>query len=202
MIAHVDWAFGPGLIAWPARAVFLVVLVAACISDLRDRRIPNKLVLVGLAMGLMWQSFGPAGTGLFDPARPGALGLGPALAGAAVAFAIFLILHLARAMGAGDVKLAAMLGAFFGLELLPQLVLSIFLVGGVLAGLRMLNSPRRRAVLTNLQLIFFERFAALGGGVGPRFDPSTDTADRLPYAFAISGGALLLAALCVSGAIS
>jgi prepilin peptidase CpaA len=193
---------GPALLAWAACAAMLVILAAACTTDLRDRRIPNKLVVVGLAVSLIWQSFGPTGAGLFHATQPGALGFGPALAGAAGAFAIFLILHLARAMGAGDVKLGAMLGAFFGIELLPRLVLSIFLVGGVLAGLRMLNSQRRRAVLANLQLIFFERFAALGGGVGPRFDPSTDTADRLPYAFAISGGALLLASLCMSGVIS
>jgi prepilin peptidase CpaA len=196
------WSSGPAFIVWFVRIALVGLLVAVCVTDLRGRRIPNLLVALGLAFSMVWQAFGPTGSGLFDSEQPGALGLGAALAGAIAAFAVFLVLHLTRTMGAGDVKLMAMLGAFFCLELLPQLVLCVFLMGGLLAALRMLNAERRRTVLANLQLILFERIATPAGTAGPRFDPATDTADRLPFALAISGGALLLATLCLTGVIA
>ena len=187
---------------WAMRGTVLLLLAAICMNDLRSRRIPNRLVLAGLLIALAWQALGPAGAGLFHPVAPGALGLSSSLAGAAAAFAGFLLLYLMRTMGDGDVKLMAMLGAFFGLEPLPTLVLLVFLAGGVLVALRLFDGARRRAVFANLQLIILGRFTALSGaGVGPQFDPRTDSADRLPYAFAISGGALLLAALQLTGVI-
>lgn len=184
---------------WATRSVLLLLLVAICLSDFRVRRIPNELVLFGLAVALVWQALGSNGAGLFHTGSPGALGLAAALSGAAAAFAGFLVLYLTRTVGAGDVKLMAMLGAFFGLEALPGLVLLVFLAGGVLVALRLFDRARRRAVFANLQLIVFGRLAALGGGVGPQFDPRTDSADRMPFAFAISGGALLLGVLQLMG---
>ena len=188
---------------WATRGLLLLLLTAICISDFRFRRIPNRLVLAGLLAALAWQALGPAGAGLFHSEAPGALGITSALTGAATAFAGFLLLYLMRTMGAGDVKLMAMLGAFFGFEALPALVLLVFLTGGLLVALRLFDGARRRAVFANLQLILFGRLAALSsGGVGPQFDPRTDSADRLPYALAISGGALLLAALQLTGVIA
>jgi len=187
---------------WAMRGFLLLLLASICISDFRARRIPNRLVLAGLLVTLGWQAVGPAGAGLFHPETPGALGMESALAGAAVAFAGFLLLYVMRTMGAGDVKLMAMLGAFFGLQSLPALVLLVFLAGGALVTLRLFNGARRRAVCANLRLILFGRLAVLAGGVGPQFDPRTDSADRLPFALAISGGALLMAALQLMGGIA
>jgi len=190
------------VLLWAVRGALLLLLIAICRSDWRTRRIPNRLVLIGLAAGLAWQALAPAGSGLFDRDHPGALGAGMALAGAAVAFAGFFMLHLARMMGAGDVKLMTMLGAFFGMKTLPLLVVMVFLAGGVLVAARMLDGGRRRALAANLRLMAFGRLAAFSGSVGPQFDPRTDTADRLPFAFAIAGGALLVAALQLSGTIA
>lgn len=187
---------------WAMRGILLLLLASICLSDFRARRIPNRLVLAGLIAALGWQALGPAGAGLFDPVAPGALGASAAFAGTAAAFAGFLLLHLMRTMGAGDVKLMAMLGAFFGLDALPALVLMVFLCGGVLVAVRMFDGARRRAVGANLRLILFGRLAAFVGGVGPQFDPRTDSADRLPFALAIAGGALLLAALQLTGVLA
>jgi len=195
--------FAAQAMPWAMRGILLILLAAVCYSDFLARRVPNHLVLAGLLAAFAWQALGPAGGGLFHAESPGALGLVSALAGAAAAFAGFLLLYLMRTMGAGDVKLMAMLGAFFGFEALPVLVLLVFLAGGVLAALRLFDGARRRAVFANLQLILLSRFAALSGsGVGPQFDPRTDSADRLPYAFAIAGGALALAALQLTGVIA
>ncbi len=181
---------------WGTRFALAGLLVLVGVTDLRSRRIPNRPVAVGLAIALLWHALAPAGSGLFHRYDAGALGFGASAAGAAAAFAGFLVLYLARAMGAGDVKLMAMLGAVFGLGALPWLVLAVFAAGGLLVGARLLfDRERRRAVAANLRIILAERIAAITGAIGPRFDASRDTADRLPFGLAIAAGAMLLAVL-------
>ncbi|MBK8768703.1 MAG: prepilin peptidase [Burkholderiaceae bacterium] len=176
--------------------------MAICWSDWRSRRIPNRLVLVGLLSALAWQGLAASGSGLFGASYAGALGLRASSAGALVAFAGFLLLHWRRVMGAGDVKLMTMLGAIFGLQLLSLLVLLVFLAGAILVVVRLLDSDRRRASLANLRVILFGVRSAFGSGPRVRFDPRIDTADRLPFGLAIAAGATALALMQLSGAIA
>lgn len=81
--------------------VLIGALVLASVWDLLRQRIPNWLVLLGVVVGLSLQSM-----------SEGLQGLGQGLQGALVGFAIFLPLHIAGGMAAGDVKLMAMAGAF------------------------------------------------------------------------------------------
>jgi prepilin peptidase CpaA len=75
----------------------VALLGAACWTDLRERRIPNRLVLVVLAMGVAFVL----------AQRTGMAGLGRALAAGALGFAIWLPFYALRMLGAGDVKLFA-----------------------------------------------------------------------------------------------
>jgi prepilin peptidase CpaA len=193
VVAQSAWAL------WGVRLGVLVLLIGVCISDIRTRRIPNLLVGAGLCLAFAWQALGAKGAGLFAASGAGALGFGQAAGGAVAAFAAFLFLHAFRIMGAGDVKLMAFLGAVFGLAVLPWLILLVFAAGGVLAAVRLFDAERRRKLLGNLRLIAFGAASARGRAGGPRFDPVTDTADRLPFAVAIVAGALLLAAFQWSG---
>jgi prepilin peptidase CpaA len=81
----------------------LVLLALAVWQDLARRRIPNVLTLAGLACGIGLQSMWAGSSGFLN-----------ALAGAGVGLLCFLPLYLAKGMGAGDVKLMAAAGAFFG----------------------------------------------------------------------------------------
>lgn len=171
-------------------ATLALTLVMAIESDLRENRIPNVVVLLMLCGGVLLNAFGPANgrEGLFGH-FPGALGMGQALLGALVGLALFLPMYLSRAMGAGDVKLLAGLGAFSGPVEIISLALCILIAGGVLAVARMLLSGKSRAVLGNVKLV-------LGGLVGPTgrsFDPITQSAERMPYALAFAGGLLAYA---------
>ena len=196
------WVAAEPWLLWSVRVALVGLVALVSVSDVRYRRIPNSLVVAGLALALLWHGLAPAGAGLFERHHPGALGIGAALAGAGAAFAVFQVLHLARMMGAGDVKLMAMLGAFFGVGALPALVVLVFGAGGLLVAARLFDRERRRVLAANLRIMLFGRLAALTGGVGPRFDPARDTAERLPFGLAIAGGVLLLAALQCSGGLA
>ena len=76
-------------------AAFLVFAAAAAASDLRHRRVPNELVLIGLVLGLTH-------------------GVVMGLLGAAVGLGLLLPLFAARWIGGGDVKLLAEMGAWLG----------------------------------------------------------------------------------------
>lgn len=76
-------------------------VAVAALWDLTERKIPNRLVVVGLlvAMAAHVHSAGLAG-------------LGVALLGAVAGFALLFPMFALRQMGGGDVKLALTVGAF------------------------------------------------------------------------------------------
>lgn len=167
-------------------AALALAMAMAIESDLRARRIPNVLVLFLLAAGVTLNALGPANgrAGMFSQ-FPGALGAGTALLGALAGLALFLPLHGLRAMGAGDVKLLAGLGAFVGPAEIISLALCILVAGGLLSIVRMLWARNSRLVLSNV------KWALVSLGTGGRsFDPATQSADRMPYALAFAGGLL------------
>ncbi|MBI4891597.1 MAG: prepilin peptidase [Acidobacteria bacterium] len=103
-----------------AVAVFLGI--AACITDLRDRTVPNWIPVAALLAGLGYHMVAGGWRGF-------ALSAG----GAACGFAVFLPLYLLGGMGGGDVKLTAGFGALLGLPDLWQAVLWMCLAGGIAA---------------------------------------------------------------------
>jgi prepilin peptidase CpaA len=83
-------------------AVLLVGLLGyAVVSDLRQHRIPNLLVLLGLVVGLASQVL-----------AAGLAGMSNSALGMLIGFGLFLPMYALGGMAAGDVKLMAMVGAF------------------------------------------------------------------------------------------
>ncbi len=186
-----DWqVLGLGLLA--------LCLALAALSDGRQRRIPNELVLATLLVGVLLNTFGPQpfrdNEGLFS-LYPGALGWGASLLGALVALVVFLPFYALRALGAGDVKLFAAVGAFAGPVASVNLALCVLLAGGLLALARM-------AMARNARLVVRNTLAALGQmlpGSAGTFDAGTQTAWRMPYAVAIALGVVAYAVWLFSG---
>ena len=164
-------------------------LLLAAWADIRSRRIPNALVLAGIVCGLTLQVLAPQGGGLFA-FWWGGLGAVDALLGGLAGLALFMPLYLLRAVGAGDVKLLAMVGVWLGPKLIFGAALLTLVAGGLLALLAMLATRSSRRILANVR--FMLTTAMVGASAG-KFAPLVAPAAsgmRLPYALAIAAGTL------------
>lgn len=101
--------------------VLLALLVIALLSDMRERRIPNQLVGIGLLLGLAGHTW-LAGIG----------GLAVAASGALVGLLCLLPFYMSGGLGAGDVKLMAMCGAFLGPLQVAMASVASLLIGGLI----------------------------------------------------------------------
>lgn len=185
---------------WQSTALMAlgVLLALAVWSDTRQRRVPNVLVLVMLMTGIalnLADTASDARTGIFS-SQPGSLGLWLSLAGALTGLLMFLPMWLLRALGAGDVKLLAAVGAFAGPAATINLALCVLLAGGVLALARLLLFPGGAVARHNLATLLGQ---LRPGSAGSTFDARTQTAWRMPYAVAIAGGVAFYAAWTLSG---
>ncbi len=102
-----------------ASCLLIVFVLAGFYADIRTHKLPNTLTLSGVALGLAngfltpaLQSGNAASGGRFF--AEGWQGLLASAQGMAVGFAIMFVLYLFGALGAGDVKLFAAIGAFMG----------------------------------------------------------------------------------------
>jgi prepilin peptidase CpaA len=168
-------------------------LLTACWSDARTRRIPNRLVLAGTLAGLALNALLPAGAGLFSPAS-GGLGFFNALGGFAIGLGALLPLYLLRTMGAGDVKLMAMTGAFLGPAAIPGAVLLTLLAGGILALAVAWRHGMVRSALANVHAMLALTLTGQRDAMAVPQAVAT-----LPYALAITAGTWAQLALECSG---
>ena len=162
--------------------ILMLLLTGAAISDYRSRRVPNWLVLSGILFGVIYN------TAL--PPSPHDNILFP-LAGLGMGLLMFLPLYLVRAMGAGDVKLLAMVGAFLGPGETFHAALASMIVGGVLSLLVVFVRGTARRMFHNLASLFQLGFLDATGGSAPSLRISDGaSAGSLPYGVAIAMGTI------------
>ena len=170
--------------------LLVALLAAAVLVDLRSRRIPNRLVLSGIALAFIAHAVALI-TGSVPLAGPD---WWAPLAGLLGGFTLLMPLYLLRATGAGDVKLMAMVGAFVGAPAVLGATLYTLLAGGLLALVFMLGRGVAAQTLANVRFLLTDWALRLSTGQGARLAPLQTTAARLPYAVAIAlgtGAALL-----------
>jgi prepilin peptidase CpaA len=159
--------------------VAAAVVLAACIPDLRTRRIPNVLTL-GAACAAV----------AFHTAVSGWSGLGSSAAGWALGVALFLPIFLLRGMGAGDVKLLAAVGAWLGPGQVLWVALLTSVTGGVLGVIVALFHGYLSTMMANLKLLATSWWIS-----GVRPVPQVTLADhrgpRLAYAIPIAVGTVV-----------
>lgn len=164
------------------KLLLLVPLAVAVIYyDVRFRRIPNVLVLAALIAGLA--------INISLNGAPGALS---SVGGFAVAFIPMFLMHVFGAMGAGDVKLFAAIGAVVGLALVPMTLVVVVMLGGLLAVYSMIRSGTVLSTLHGVLRIFV---GVLPGWEMPRFSLPPDRRHTIPYGVAIMLGSVIAVAV-------
>ena len=108
---------------------------------------------------------------------------------------LLLPLYLLRMMGAGDVKLMAMIGAFLGPNDIFGVFLSTLIVGGVLALIVSWRQGVLCKLIDNLTLMFLlalsvNKSKPLRGNLSLVGD-APDSVGKLPYAIAIAAGTMI-----------
>lgn len=176
------------LLTSPRTGLLIGLLLVAAWTDYRSGRIPNRLVFLGALLGLAVNAIFPAAPNTALPAFIFAL------EGLACGLALLLPFYFLRVMGAGDVKLMAMCGAFLGLPETLWAVLATFLAGGVLSlaylawkgGLRGL-----RSAFANVVGLFKGALFGLAAGIKPTLAVSAEASvGTMPYGLAIAGGTI------------
>ena len=117
--------------------IFLLHLTCmAMLLDLKYRKIPNGLVITGVICGLCYQIFCFKWTGFWNFF-------------AGILSVVFLTgaLYYFRMIGAGDIKLLAVIGGFLGPVDGFRLTICTFLVGGVISAALMF---KRRNLISRL----------------------------------------------------
>lgn len=163
-----------------SKLILLCLVIAAGISDVRSRRIPNWMTVPAAIAGIALNSaLVPKGWMV-------------ALMGMGLALLVYLPLFVVRGMGGGDVKLMAAIGALAG----PANWFVIFLATAIVAGATSLVvvSIRRRVLDTarNLgmiatALLHRQRPADLH----PELDVKSSRSLRMPHGAFIATGSMV-----------
>ena len=118
---------------------FLVgLLVLAVYNDITRKKIPNKITMPAILIGIIWSTLNSGLNGfLFS------------IFGFLFGLTVFLIPYIAGGIGAGDVKLLATIGAIKGWRFTLFSSLSTAAVGGVLVIVYMIYTGRLKTMLIN-----------------------------------------------------
>lgn len=159
--------------------VLVFLLLIATFTDVRSRRIPNWLVAAGIAIGILFHTGSPQGSGIWF-----------AVSGIGLGIVTLFPLFAFGLLGAGDVKLVGMVGAFLGVSGIPGVILGSMAAGGVFAlgiaaGKRMLPQ-----LIANLRLMLVQRHIRQMSGAGAGAMPPPPSVGKMPYALAICAGTL------------
>lgn len=158
-------------------AAFTSVMLIAGVLDLRSRRIPNALTVTSAAMALALRA--PLG---WEAVADGALGIGLALL-------LTVPLFFLNALGGGDVKLLAAVGAFLGPVQLVGACLLIGLLGGILALVEALRRGALRVVLLNVAYMIGRWFSPGRRELTPTLTAPAEM--TIPYGVPIAVGSLI-----------
>jgi len=158
--------------------LLVIVVIVAAVTDLRSRRIPNWLTLSGVLSGIAMNVF--IADHWWD-------GLKFSLLGLALGFGIYVVLYVLRAMGAGDVKLMAAVGAIVGAENWFGIFVVTALAGGVLAIVFSILKKRLGTTFWNVGFILSEMKHGRPAYLGKEeLDVKSSKALRMPHGAVIA----------------
>lgn len=170
------------LVSDPRIGLLFALVVIAAVSDYRTYRIPNWLTFGGTALALAYAAAVP-----FNPGQ----GFLWAAAGMAIGLFVMLPFYLLRAMGAGDVKLMAMIGAFVGGDHIIPIILLSFIVGGTMAiGFAVYKRVLWRTLGNVKSMTQMLLLSAMTGAASSTSVDARNSGGKLPYGVSIAIGTI------------
>ena len=165
-----------GCLAVAQQVIFFALMIVCAYTDIAKDKVYNWATLPALFAGLaLW--FIP-----FQLGRPFLLAAGAAALGGGIFFLFFLF----KAVGGGDVKLMAAIGALMGLDFTLNALIIIAILGAIMAlGVLLFRRRLRHGLKSSLKMLFtFKRKKAA------HEKPLT-----IPYGVAITIGSIFTWAL-------
>ncbi|MDC3413650.1 A24 family peptidase [Terrihalobacillus insolitus] len=167
-------------------ALLLSILIICVITDVKSRKIYNKVIFPSLLLGIILNGI------LF-----GWTGVTTSLLGFLTGFAILLIPYLMGGMGAGDVKLLALIGAFQGTSFVFATAIYMAVIGGIVGLLVLFFRIGLSGRLKQMAYLL----CGIRYGIKPSFLPFKEGLQTTyPYGVAIAGGAITT--MMVHGVVS
>jgi prepilin peptidase CpaA len=163
------------------------LLIFAAAQDLRTRRIRNWLTLCLVVTGI--------GHSLISSHSPPSVTLGDSLLGTLAGFGLPLILFVMGALGGGDVKLLAGVGAWLGLSGVIEVFLAAAVVGMVIVLVQCAAKGRLKVLFSNtfVLVLNFLHVGELGMQQVAETGKACKSVDRpLPYAVPVLLAVLLM----------
>jgi prepilin peptidase CpaA len=168
-------------------ALLLALVIGSAAYDIPYRRIPNSFTIVGVLLGLAMNTF------LY-----GWQGLQNSLTGLAVGFGAYFILYSMRAMGAGDVKLMAAIGALVGWQDWFGIFIATAIVGGFASMALMAMRGRVKKTLWNVGFVLTEMKSGRAAYLSnEELDVRSSKAIGLPHAAVIAAGTMVFLGLSI-----
>ena len=100
--------------------IIYVLVIIACVMDITQRRISNRLILTGLCIGLIRRCV-----------LHGIIGIAEVVFLSFFPIIVLYLLFLMGILGAGDIKLFSLIGVFLNLKELVMCMVYAFLVAGI-----------------------------------------------------------------------
>lgn len=161
-------------------AVLIVFLLTCAYTDLSKRLIYNRVLLPAIVFGFLYAWL-----------TNGIGGVGQSLAGMILGFLLLLLPFYFGGLGAGDVKMLAVIGALQGPHFTWRAFLLSALVGG---GWAVVYLARQGRFLFTLNTLLINAYLLLRGlpVTGPSFNLNqTGPEETLPYGAVLALGTLL-----------
>jgi prepilin peptidase CpaA len=177
--------------AWKDLALTILALAFAIWAgwiDWRTRRIPNRLTVPALLLGI-----------LANTAAWGWPGTKSALEGAGIGLAVLLPFVLLRGLGAGDWKLMGALGGILGPQKFVVVLIGTVFIAGIFAVVQMLRARRVKQTLANT-VVLLTAFATFG--LRPtREDISLDNPGLMAQPFGVAAALAMSLFFCAQSVL-
>lgn len=156
------------------------MLLGGSVFDVKDYRVPNWWTGLGVLAGISLEFFSEQGL----PWGPAAF-----LCRAAVAAALFFILFCCRMIGAGDIKLMALICGYLGLKAGAAAIVYSFLLGAFWSLFRLL-----RLRILKKRLFYFTAYirqVLTTGEITEYYNPHSDGYEAvIPFALCLFAGTI------------